>query len=291
MLEDVLYGFFRIEGRFVLLTFIADTVSGVRKARALVHGRAVGALFKQSHQAQISAAKVDDVNEITIRNRLKLVMGAGSPPTSPNRLIRRSTLPPTPPNGTPPNPSMAVLGGEFIADEASAHELQRKKSEREKEIQHLKERQATSTNFEKIRQQAAIEAQQKMESDRLKQQGVEVVQQRQAAIEAERVRQAQALQEAQEAEERHIRDAREVEERSAREAQEAEMRKARDLEEHQVRQKREALEAQERSRRATMEAEELSMREALEAEQQRQRDLQQTGTISSTAGHLQNSDN
>ncbi|CAJ0915040.1 9256_t:CDS:2, partial [Entrophospora sp. SA101] len=40
-------------------------------ARALVHGRAVGALFK-AHQIQISASTPNDLSEANVRNRLKL---------------------------------------------------------------------------------------------------------------------------------------------------------------------------------------------------------------------------
>ncbi|CAJ0758008.1 12233_t:CDS:2 [Entrophospora sp. SA101] len=70
--DEVLYGFIRIENKFVLLTYVSEQVSGVRRARALVHGRAVGALFKQAHQIQISASTPNDLSEANVRNRLKL---------------------------------------------------------------------------------------------------------------------------------------------------------------------------------------------------------------------------
>jgi hypothetical protein len=44
--EEVMYAFFRLEGKNVLVTYISDKASGVRRARALVHGRAVGTLLK-----------------------------------------------------------------------------------------------------------------------------------------------------------------------------------------------------------------------------------------------------
>lgn len=69
--DEVLYGFLRIENKFVLLTYVSEQVSGVRRARALVHGRAVGALFK-AHQIQISASTPNDLTEANVRNRLKL---------------------------------------------------------------------------------------------------------------------------------------------------------------------------------------------------------------------------
>jgi hypothetical protein len=69
--DEVLYGFLRIENRFVLLTYVSEQVSGVRRARSLVHGRAVGALFK-AHQIQISASTPNDLTEANVRNRLRL---------------------------------------------------------------------------------------------------------------------------------------------------------------------------------------------------------------------------
>nr|CAG8434245.1 15009_t:CDS:2 [Entrophospora candida] len=64
--DEVLYGFIRIENKFVLLTYVSEQVSGVRRARALVHGRAVGALFKQAHQIQISASTPNDLSEANV---------------------------------------------------------------------------------------------------------------------------------------------------------------------------------------------------------------------------------
>ncbi|CAG8751851.1 8698_t:CDS:2, partial [Cetraspora pellucida] len=94
--EEVLYGFLRIENRFVLLTYVSEAVSGVRR----VHGRAVGALFKQAHQIQINASTPNDLTEANVRNRLKL----GEPserPNSPPGPKRNQTLPGTPPAGSP----------------------------------------------------------------------------------------------------------------------------------------------------------------------------------------------
>ncbi|CAG8550755.1 7260_t:CDS:2 [Cetraspora pellucida] len=68
-------------------------------ARALVHGRAVGALFK-AHQIQINASTPNDLTEANVRNRLKL----GDPserPNSPPGPKRNQTLPGTPPAGSP----------------------------------------------------------------------------------------------------------------------------------------------------------------------------------------------
>jgi hypothetical protein len=44
--EEVLFAFIRVEGKFALITYISDKANGVRRARALVHGRAVAAVFK-----------------------------------------------------------------------------------------------------------------------------------------------------------------------------------------------------------------------------------------------------
>ncbi|RHZ53887.1 hypothetical protein Glove_433g9 [Diversispora epigaea] len=114
--EEVLYGFLRIENRFVLLTYVSEAVSGVRRARALVHGRAVGALFK-AHQIQISASTPNDLTEANVRNRLKLGEPSERPispsPQTPKR-IQNLGNPPSSTN-TPPSPSSSTNLSRSIA--------------------------------------------------------------------------------------------------------------------------------------------------------------------------------
>ncbi|RUP50576.1 hypothetical protein BC936DRAFT_138581 [Jimgerdemannia flammicorona] len=80
--EEVLYGFARLEERYVLITYVSEQVSGVRRARALVHGRAVGALLK-AQNASITASNPNDLSDVNIRTRLKLSGENGSAPTTP----------------------------------------------------------------------------------------------------------------------------------------------------------------------------------------------------------------
>ncbi|CDS03625.1 hypothetical protein LRAMOSA01027 [Lichtheimia ramosa] len=69
--DEVLYGFVRVEDRFILITWVSEQVSGVRRARALVHSRAVASLLK-SHHAQITASSMNDLSDNNIRTRLKI---------------------------------------------------------------------------------------------------------------------------------------------------------------------------------------------------------------------------
>ncbi|KAI9312262.1 hypothetical protein BX666DRAFT_868869 [Dichotomocladium elegans] len=69
--DEVLYGFVRVDDRFILITWVSAQVSGVRRARALVHSRAVANLLK-SHHAQLTASSMSDVSDNNIRTRLKL---------------------------------------------------------------------------------------------------------------------------------------------------------------------------------------------------------------------------
>ncbi|KAG0050875.1 hypothetical protein BGZ83_004349 [Gryganskiella cystojenkinii] len=81
--EEVLYGFVRIEDRFALLAYVSEQVSGLRRARALVHGKAVGALFKASN-VQINTSNVSELTEERVRARLGLIEGPPTPdPSSP----------------------------------------------------------------------------------------------------------------------------------------------------------------------------------------------------------------
>ncbi|CAG8813423.1 11682_t:CDS:2 [Gigaspora margarita] len=164
--EEVLYGFLRIENRFVLLTYVSEAVSGVRRARALVHGRAVGALFKQAHQIQINASTPNDLTEANVRNRLKL----GEPaerPNSPPGPKRSQTLPSTPPAGSPvqsqvpvspisPKPdsgSDEALESERRAAE-DAERLAREKGERDAVAQRKVAEQAKAELDRKNREEA-----------------------------------------------------------------------------------------------------------------------------------------
>ncbi|KAF9192338.1 hypothetical protein BGZ51_005731 [Haplosporangium sp. Z 767] len=79
--EEVLYGFVRIEDRFALLAYVSEQVSGLRRARALVHGKAVGALFKASN-VQINTSTLAELTEERVRARLGLVDGPPTPETS-----------------------------------------------------------------------------------------------------------------------------------------------------------------------------------------------------------------
>ncbi|KAI1310198.1 hypothetical protein EDD11_003906 [Mortierella claussenii] len=76
--EEVLYGFVRIEDRFALLAYVSEQVSGLRRARALVHGKAVGALFKASN-VQINTSTLAELTEERVRTRLGLIDGPPTP--------------------------------------------------------------------------------------------------------------------------------------------------------------------------------------------------------------------
>ncbi|KAI8977422.1 hypothetical protein BDF20DRAFT_566505 [Mycotypha africana] len=69
--DEVLYGFVRIEHKCILITWIPQQVSGVRRARALVHSRSV-ATFLKHHHTQITASTLEDLNEVSLQTRLKL---------------------------------------------------------------------------------------------------------------------------------------------------------------------------------------------------------------------------
>ncbi|ORY97714.1 hypothetical protein BCR43DRAFT_490239 [Syncephalastrum racemosum] len=123
--DEVLYGFVRVDDRFILITWVSEHVSGVRRARALVHSRSVASLLKAQH-AQITASSVNDVSDASIRARLKLgenQVPNRSRPTSMSERKRNSlsakrqsrsedtptspTSPssPAPPTPTPPTPT------------------------------------------------------------------------------------------------------------------------------------------------------------------------------------------
>ncbi|KAF9344896.1 hypothetical protein BGX26_003770 [Mortierella sp. AD094] len=103
--EEVLYGFVRIEDRFALLAYVSEQVSGLRRARALVHGKAVGALFKNNH-VQINSSSLAELTEERVRSRLGLVEGPPTPDPSGSPVIPSSPVPVAAPRPvTPISPS------------------------------------------------------------------------------------------------------------------------------------------------------------------------------------------
>ncbi|KAG9068074.1 hypothetical protein KI688_011666 [Linnemannia hyalina] len=107
--EEVLYGFVRIEDRFALLAYVSEQVSGLRRARALVHGKAVGALFKASN-VQINTSSLAELTEERVRTRLGLIDGPPTPeatsPVMPSTPIASTGSPvPAPRPATPVSPA------------------------------------------------------------------------------------------------------------------------------------------------------------------------------------------
>ncbi|KAF8308325.1 hypothetical protein DL93DRAFT_2171177 [Clavulina sp. PMI_390] len=76
---DVFFALVREDRSFILISFVPEDISGVRRARALVHARAVGSLFK-AHHAAWTITKADMLTEEAVRAKLKLPAdGASSP--------------------------------------------------------------------------------------------------------------------------------------------------------------------------------------------------------------------
>ncbi|KAF8938019.1 hypothetical protein EDD21DRAFT_61990 [Dissophora ornata] len=111
--EEVLYGFVRIENKFALLAYVSEQVSGLRRARALVHGKAVGALFKHN-DAQINSSSLSDLSEEKVRSRLGLIDGPPTPEGSDSPKIPSSPAPvPLPRPVTPISPSTPSNSNSF----------------------------------------------------------------------------------------------------------------------------------------------------------------------------------
>ncbi|KAF9546930.1 hypothetical protein EC957_009095 [Mortierella hygrophila] len=117
--EEVLYGFVRIEDRFALLAYVSEQVSGLRRARALVHGKAVGALFKASN-VQINTSSHAELTEERVRTRLGLIDGPPTPeatsPVMPSTPIASTGSPvPAPRPATPVSPAPAASSSPAFA--------------------------------------------------------------------------------------------------------------------------------------------------------------------------------
>lgn len=79
---DVFFVFLREERSFILISFVPEDISGVRRARALVHSRAVGSLLK-AHHAAWTITKPQQLTGEAIRSKLKLNPDGVRSPSSP----------------------------------------------------------------------------------------------------------------------------------------------------------------------------------------------------------------
>ncbi|KAG9071950.1 hypothetical protein KI688_006169 [Linnemannia hyalina] len=127
--EEVLYGFVRIDDRFALLAYVSEQVSGLRRARALVHGKAVGALFKNTH-VQINSSNLAELSDEKVRSRLGLLEGPPTPDPSGSPVMPNSPAPVaaprpmTPVSPAPPatfnNINTAIPTPQSVASEVSS---------------------------------------------------------------------------------------------------------------------------------------------------------------------------
>ncbi|GAA5889969.1 hypothetical protein JCM5296_003665 [Sporobolomyces johnsonii] len=69
--KEVQYGLLRVEGRLLVWTLTPEDVGGVRRARAIVHSRAVANAFK-AHQAVLSATSPANFMPSIVRAKLQL---------------------------------------------------------------------------------------------------------------------------------------------------------------------------------------------------------------------------
>ncbi|KAI8146671.1 hypothetical protein BJV82DRAFT_599415 [Fennellomyces sp. T-0311] len=171
--DEVLYGFVRVDDRFILITWVSEQVSGVRRARALVHSRSVAALLK-SHHAQITASSLNDVSDANIRTRLKLgenqVPNRSRPPSMSER--KRSSLaarrqsqqtPPTPAAEVSDEPDSFVEASEDFppSPREDPEALKRLRDEQLRKETAKKEREAADRKKKELERRQLEEAEQK----------------------------------------------------------------------------------------------------------------------------------
>ncbi|KZP01683.1 hypothetical protein CALVIDRAFT_594378 [Calocera viscosa TUFC12733] len=99
--EEVLFGLLNVEGKILLLVYMPDNVSGVKRARALVHSRAVGNTFK-AHHAVLTASRKSQVEEEDVREKLGLSLAdLAKAAIHAKNTTNPDPMPPTPPPSAP----------------------------------------------------------------------------------------------------------------------------------------------------------------------------------------------
>jgi len=79
--EEVLYIYVRLDDKYAVITFVSDHATGVKRARALVHGRSVAALFKENHLA-ITISSPAELTERHVRAQVRVESPTAEPPAS-----------------------------------------------------------------------------------------------------------------------------------------------------------------------------------------------------------------
>lgn len=69
--EEVLYVYFKLERKLCLITFLSEKVYGVKRARALVHGRMVANFMKDSNAIWTVPSSVEFTEE-NLRHQLHI---------------------------------------------------------------------------------------------------------------------------------------------------------------------------------------------------------------------------
>lgn len=81
--QDARFGLLNVENRLLLWSFLpSDSLSGVKRARSLVHQRSLASALK--HYASLTVSNVDTFSHAIVRSKLRLDGGSGSLPPSPN---------------------------------------------------------------------------------------------------------------------------------------------------------------------------------------------------------------
>ncbi|KAG1151852.1 hypothetical protein G6F37_000741 [Rhizopus arrhizus] len=70
-MDEIFYGFVKLNNQCILITWLPEKFTGIRRARALVHSRFI-ALHLNLHYAQLTASDMSDLSEDNIRTLLKL---------------------------------------------------------------------------------------------------------------------------------------------------------------------------------------------------------------------------
>ncbi|CAO3652562.1 unnamed protein product [Mucor fragilis] len=196
--DEVLYGFVRVEDRFILITWVSEQVSGVRRARALVHSRSVASTLKL-HHAQLTASTLNDLSDTNIRTRLKL--GDANQPSSRRSSAslsqkrssrRQSTQSPVSPTSStvPSDPVPAAAAAAAVVDQAAQEDefVEANENFVTPPVSNSSTRYADEQQQQQQAEKAANEARQRQLEEEQRQQQLLIQQQRQQQEAEERKR-------------------------------------------------------------------------------------------------------
>ncbi|KAK9765274.1 hypothetical protein K7432_006528 [Basidiobolus ranarum] len=105
--DEVLYGYLNYENTLIFVTYISEDVSGIRRARAFVHGKHVATVLNK-HDVYYTASSLADLTESNIQARILPKNAEATTDSETQPLVEETINPPDLVESTPETPAESM---------------------------------------------------------------------------------------------------------------------------------------------------------------------------------------